>query len=288
MKIYDISIKNFRGIKSLTKLKSGDINSFVGKNDSGKSSVLKALDAFFNDKFTHNDVFKGISEEEKTEITIRFESSEVINSLALDTEGKINLKKTFTFSNTGKVVKEIFYTCNDINSEEYSNIWGVKEAEINTYLENLNIEYSRSGRGVTNLSKIELIDINTQNLGRIEKEYVADEYIKNLKKQYEFFEIPDYSLFDAEQDLNISSTAFQTQFKPIANQSLLNNLELTRQIETNVQDDLENEFSVITGLMQRNVPNLEKIKPSVTCNWGNLVKFDLSLKFSTDTFEIPI
>ena len=67
MKIYDISIKNFRGIKSLTKLKSGDINSFVGKNDSGKSSVLKALDAFFNDKFTHNDVFKGISEEEKTE-----------------------------------------------------------------------------------------------------------------------------------------------------------------------------------------------------------------------------
>ena len=25
------------------------------------------------------------------------------------------------FSNTGKVVKEIFYTCNDINSEEYSN-----------------------------------------------------------------------------------------------------------------------------------------------------------------------
>ena len=67
MKIYDISIKNFRGIKSLTKLKSGDINSFVGKNDSGKSSVLKALDAFFNDKFTHNDVFKGISEEEKTD-----------------------------------------------------------------------------------------------------------------------------------------------------------------------------------------------------------------------------
>ena len=81
MKIYDISIKNFRGIKSLTKLKSGDINSFVGKNDSGKSSVLKALDAFFNDKFTHNDVFKGISEKEKTEITIRFESSEVIDDM---------------------------------------------------------------------------------------------------------------------------------------------------------------------------------------------------------------
>lgn len=78
MKIYDISITNFRGIKSLQNLKTGDINSFVGKNDSGKSNILKALDAFFNDKFTSHDVFKGISENEKTEIVIRFETSEKI------------------------------------------------------------------------------------------------------------------------------------------------------------------------------------------------------------------
>lgn len=65
MKIFDISIKNFRGIKSLNKLKVGDINSFVGKNDSGKSNILKALDIFFNEKFTINDIFKGIQKDEK-------------------------------------------------------------------------------------------------------------------------------------------------------------------------------------------------------------------------------
>jgi putative ATP-dependent endonuclease of OLD family len=288
MKIYDISINNFRGIKSLQNLKVGEINSFVGKNDAGKSNVLKALDAFFNDKFTSNDVFKGIVDNERTDITIRFDTNETINSLALDADGKIKLKKVFTFSNTGKLVRELFYSCYDINNEQYSNCWGVKEADINGYLSSLGIEYSRSGRGVTNISKIELIDSNTQELGRVEKEYPSDEYLKNLKKQYEFFEMPDYSLFDAEQDLNIGSTAFQTQFKPIATQSLQNNFALTTQIETNVQTDLETEFSIITELMKRNVPNLEKIKPSVACNWGNLVKFDLSLKFSTDTFEIPI
>ena len=259
MKIYDISITNFRGIKSLQNLKVGDINSFVGKNDSGKSNILKALDAFFNEKFTSNDVFKGIAENEKTEITIRFETSETINPLALDSEGKIKLKKVFTFSSAGKLVKELFYTCNDINSEQYSNCWGIKEADINGYLSSLSVEHSRSGRGVTNISKIELIDANTQDLGRVEKEYPGEEYLKNLKKQYEFFEMPDYSLFDAEQDLNVGSTAFQTQFKPIATQSLQNNSALTTQIETNVQTDLDTEFSVITELMKRNVPNLEKI-----------------------------
>ena len=288
MRIYDISVTNFRGIKSLLNLKVGDINSYVGKNDSGKSTILKALDSFFNEKFNPNDVFKGISDNEKTEIIIRFETNDAINPLALDSDGKIKLKKVFSFSSAGKLVKEFYYICNDINSEQYSNCWGIKEADINSYLSALNVEFSRSGRGVTNISKIELIDTNTQEFGRIEKEHNADEYLKNLKKQYDFFEVPVFSLFDAEQDLNIGSTTFQTQFKPIASQSLQNNSLLTNQIETNVQSDLENEFNAITELMKRNVPNLEKIKPSVVCNWGNLVKFDLSLKFAADTFEIPI
>lgn len=288
MKIFDISVKNFRGIKSLVNLKAGDINSFVGKNDSGKSNILKALDAFFNEKFISNDVFKGIPEGEKTEITIRFDAAETINSLATDLDGKINLTKTFSFNSSGKLVKELFYTCNDIDSDQYLNCWGIKEADINNYLTSLAVEFSRSGRGVTNLSKIELINTNTQDLGRIEKRHIADEYLKNIKKQYDFIEIPEYSLFDAEQDLNVGSTAFQSQFKPIATQSLQDNSALTNQIERNVQIDLETEFGLITELMQRNVPNLEIIKPSVSCNWGNLVKFDLSLKFSTDTFEIPI
>ena len=288
MKIYDISIANFRGIKKLQNLRVGDINSFVGKNDSGKSNILKALDAFFNDKFTPNDIFKGISGTEKTEICIRFESSELINPLALDINGKIQLKKVFSFSSLGKLVKDIFYTCNDIDNSDYSNIWGIKEVDINSILTSLGVLHSKSGRGVTNISKIEQIDTNTYSLGRIEKEHPADEFLKNLKKQYSFFELPDYSLFDAEQDLNVGSTAFQTQFKPIATQSLQNNALLTSQIETNVQDDLETEFGMITEFMQKNVPNLEKIKPSVNCNWGNLVKFDLALKFSIDTFEIPI
>ena len=69
MKIFDITISNFRGIKFLQNLKVGDINSFVGKNDSGKSNILKALDTIFNEKFEPNDVFNGIGEDEKSKIT---------------------------------------------------------------------------------------------------------------------------------------------------------------------------------------------------------------------------
>lgn len=289
MKIYDISVKNFRGIKELNSLKVGDVNSFVGKNDSGKSTILKALDTFFNEKFASNDVFKGKEEDEKTEITIRFQPEEEIHPLALDSEGKICIRKVFYFNpSNGKVVKDISYICYDIISEVAGNLWGIKETEINKQMKDLELEFSKSGRGVTNLSKIEEIDSHTRELGRTNKEYPADEYIKNLKKQYDFFDIPEFSLFDAEQDLNIGSTSFQSQFKPIATKSLDDNFELTGQLEKNVQTDLESEFSIITNLMQKNVPDLELIKPNVSCNWNNLVKFDLSLKFNAETYEIPI
>jgi putative ATP-dependent endonuclease of OLD family len=288
MKIYDLSIKNFRGIEEVLKLKVGDINSFVGKNDSGKSSILKALDAFFNDKFSLNDIYKGIKEGEVSEISIRFEPEYPINNLALDAEGKIHLTKTFSINNAGKIIKSIFYTNYDLGSENLSNVWGLKEADINSILEDLDIKFSKSGRGVTNLTKIDLIVENTKDKERIEKTHNGEDFIKNLSKQYEFIELPEFSLFDAEQDLNVGSTSFQSQFKPIATQSLENNKILKDQIETNVQVDLETEFNLIAEFMKRNVPDLEKIKPTVSCNWGNLVKFDLALKFSNDAFDIPI
>lgn len=288
MRIFDLSIQNFRGIKELRNLRVGEVNSFVGKNDAGKSAILRALDAFFNNKFGPNDVHKGILDDEVVEIQIRFEPNQPINSLALDIDLKISLKKQFSFTPTGRVKTEVFYTCNDVADENYQNCWNKKEQDLNTCLNDLGLDHSRSGRGVTNLSKIEQITEAIQGFDREEKTYPVKDLLQNLENQYGFFEMPEFSLFDAEQDLNVASTDFQKQFKPIANQALENNSALTTQIEDNVQTELETEFSTIAQLMKKNVPDLERIIPSVNCNWKNLVKFDLSLKFRADTFEIPI
>lgn len=54
--IKKIHIKNFRSIVDET-IELKDFNCFVGKNDSGKSNVLKALNLFFNDKTDFNTPF---------------------------------------------------------------------------------------------------------------------------------------------------------------------------------------------------------------------------------------
>ena len=50
MLIKSVTIKNFRGYRGTTKIEFDDLTVFVGKNDIGKSTILEALDIFFNDK----------------------------------------------------------------------------------------------------------------------------------------------------------------------------------------------------------------------------------------------
>lgn len=100
--------------------------------------------------------------------------------MALDIEGKIHLKKSFSFSNAGKLVKDFSFVCYDVaGGEEYTRIWLQPEGELNAILTHLNEGYSNSGRGITNLSKIELIDSLTKDKGREEIEYpYADTFLK--------------------------------------------------------------------------------------------------------------
>lgn len=69
MKIDSIKIKNFRGYKDETKIELNDLTVFVGKNDIGKSTILEALDIFFNDG-------KGVIKLDKTDVNVRGKKEE--------------------------------------------------------------------------------------------------------------------------------------------------------------------------------------------------------------------
>ena len=51
MKIKYLMLKNFRSYKGETKINFDDLTVLVGKNDIGKSTILEALDIFFNENF---------------------------------------------------------------------------------------------------------------------------------------------------------------------------------------------------------------------------------------------
>lgn len=50
MRLKSFALKNFRGYRDEVHINMSDLTVFVGRNDIGKSTILEALDIFFNDK----------------------------------------------------------------------------------------------------------------------------------------------------------------------------------------------------------------------------------------------
>ena len=48
MKLKRLYLENFRIYKNLVSIDFEDITTFIGKNDAGKSTILEALEIFFN------------------------------------------------------------------------------------------------------------------------------------------------------------------------------------------------------------------------------------------------
>ena len=80
MKITSMKINNFRGYNREINIKFDDLTVIVGKNDVGKSTILEALDIFFNDgkgtiKLDKNDVNNCEAKDGNNEISIGTVSS---------------------------------------------------------------------------------------------------------------------------------------------------------------------------------------------------------------------
>jgi predicted ATP-dependent endonuclease of OLD family len=89
MNLHEIRIKNFRCYKDEFKIRIGSLTALIAKNDTGKSSILDATNAFFNhDKLEAGDRSVGSPNSSPIEITCVFD--EIPDELIIDTDNLIS------------------------------------------------------------------------------------------------------------------------------------------------------------------------------------------------------
>lgn len=113
MKIESIKIKNFRSYEKETEIRFDDLTVLVGKNDIGKSTILEALDIFFNDgtgvvKIDKNDLNIHAVENGDNETVISVCFSELPESIIIDSTVQTTLadEHMLNFDNLLEVVKK--------------------------------------------------------------------------------------------------------------------------------------------------------------------------------------
>lgn len=101
-----MKIKNFRGYREATEIDFNDLTVFVGKNDVGKSTVLEALDIFFNDskgtiKIDKTDInnIENQAGNTETEITVCFK--ELPDTVLIDSTVETSLQEEYLLNEEG-------------------------------------------------------------------------------------------------------------------------------------------------------------------------------------------
>ncbi|MDM1139810.1 MULTISPECIES: ATP-binding protein [Empedobacter] len=111
MKLTSITIKNFRCYADETKVTIDDLTTFIGKNDIGKSTILEALEIFFNNdtvKIESGDanIYSG-----NNEVTITCEFKDLPIELTVDASSPTSLADEFLLSSEGTLKIQKVFAC---------------------------------------------------------------------------------------------------------------------------------------------------------------------------------
>ncbi|WP_163093569.1 ATP-dependent nuclease [Bacillus cereus] len=148
MKVNYVRVKNFRSISDTGNIYlDNNLTVLAGKNESGKSNVLKALEAFNNNKFTeddlpegfHNGTFEDVLDVPEVSVCLNFDRDEVFEKLLFND----NFKFYSDLDSLDLIVTR--YGGNRIGNLEgslYDSIFNNKdtkkiESSFNEYLSNL-------------------------------------------------------------------------------------------------------------------------------------------------------
>ncbi len=108
MRLDQVFVENFRSYKDRVTVSVENLTVFVGKNDIGKSTVLEALDIFFNEgkgliKIDKEDINKDAASSGNTEIVIGAVFSDLPEFLTIDTANPTTLADEYLLNKDGKL-----------------------------------------------------------------------------------------------------------------------------------------------------------------------------------------
>lgn len=297
MILKQVTIRNYRCYGADTTIYIGDLTCIIGKNDVGKSTVMEALDTFFNDVITKADLSATAPiNDQKVEITCVFNDlpqSLILDSSALcnlDEEGLLNVKKELEIKRiwdfSGKTAsKATFLHCNYYDAPEAEGLLSMKKDSLKAFMRDNGIALLPEGRNTINRDMRQAIRSHYQMISRSEKYIKVDgnlgseDNIKNIWKVISS-QLPIYALFKMDRLLSDKDGNVQDPMKLAIEQAL--KVDEIQQKLRDVEDYVRQHTTQIADATIQKLANFdsklaERLQASFTkeCKWGSV--FDIAL-----------
>ena len=152
MRLEKVILENYRGFKMATTINiESDITAILGKNDAGKSSILDALNVFFNGGIEKDDacvtgdssnvkiscVFSDLPE---TIIIDTTNNTQLTQEYLLNADGFLEIEKLYDCTLAKPKEKGIFAVAMHPATENYNDLLSLKIADLKKRASNLNVD----------------------------------------------------------------------------------------------------------------------------------------------------
>ncbi|MDX2190786.1 MAG: ATP-binding protein [Bacteroidota bacterium] len=284
MKINSLVLENFRGYKNPTSITFNDLTVLIGKNDIGKSTILEALDIFFDNRKIDNDDInieaKAIGETAK--LTVVF--SNLPDEIDLDAGAKTNLNDEYLLNSEGLLeIKKDFTSlakpktyiiCNHPSNENANDLLSLKIKELQGRVKELKIEGDfRSS------VKNEIRKAIWQSFGATLKFAnthleISQEGVKDFWDKLSPL-LPLFALFQSDRKNDEKDKEIQDPLKVAAEQALKKHLVALNAIKKQVEDEIAEIANLtIDKLKEMNEEVAKQLKPHFApeLKWADLFK----------------
>jgi predicted ATP-dependent endonuclease of OLD family len=290
MKIKTIKIKNFRSYKDEVEIEFGDLTAFVGKNDIGKSTVLEALDIFFNDskgviKLDKDDVNKQAFADGDTETVISVCFEEFPTSIVIDSTNPTTLTDEYLlnssnqleiikkYSNGGK--EKVFVKANHPTSNNCKDLLQKKNTDLQKIIRENSITCSNQTINAVMRTAIWQHFSTDLELNEID---VTKGDTKSIWDKLQTY-LPLYSLFQSDRKNSDGDNEVQDPLKEAVKQ-ILNDAalkakfdEIATEVKTKLQD-----------VASRTLEKIQEMNPEIASSLNPVIPATDSLKWN-DVFK---
>ncbi len=292
MKIESLKIKNFRSYQNETTINMENLTVLVGKNDIGKSTILEALDIFFNDgagiiKIEKTDVNVDAARNGDNETIISVCFSDLPDSIIIDSTVSTALAEEHMLNANGylEVIKKyksggkasVYIRAMHPANPECKDLLLKKNADLRRIVTGKGIDCEN--QSINALMRKAIWNYYSDELNL--QEYEIDASKEDAKKIWERLSLymPTYSLFQSDRKNSDGDSEVQDPLKEAVKQ-IINDEELQRTL-TEVALIVENKLKEVSN---RTLEKLREMDPAVASSLNPIIPTADKLKWG-DVFK---
>lgn len=291
MRLESISIKNFRCYQDEVTVRLDDLTTFIGKNDIGKSSVLEALEIFFNNEAVKIESGDANVYHEDKKVFITCEFSDLPPSLTLDAGAATTLAAEYLLTATGTLkIRKAFDCKSSKPAEEVSllahhptapgveNLLELKEKELQALVKKKGLDAALKG----NPGMRQSIWASEPNLQLAEVIIPLSKGKEDGKKIWDQLQVylPMFALFQSDRNSKDSDGEVQTPMMAAVTQALAELQAEIEAIQKKVQQKAKEIATSTHEALKTIDPNLAKeltpqFTPPTPSKWKGLFSINM-------------